>query len=178
MRKTLDAIDRVADFSGFLAMLMLAALVGSMMFEVIARYVFGTPTIWAFDISYMLNGTIFLMGAAYALKEDAHVRIDFLSTRLPLRFQQLLNAFIYALVLAPIFGALTWFALRKALRAFERGQVEMVSPWAPLMWPFYTVLALGLLFMTLQLLAEAARFALSDKAPGATGHELADTEAL
>lgn len=178
MRNVLAIIDKVSDFSGFVSMLMLGCLVASMIYEVVARYVFGTPTLWAFDISYMLNGSIFLMGAGYALKADAHVRIDFLSSRMPMRTQQALNAAVYALVLAPIFASFTYVAIGRAYKALRTSEVEMVSPWAPLMWPFYSAIALGLFFMTLQLVCEATRFAWDGKKPGTTGHELQETEAL
>ncbi|QPC44116.1 TRAP transporter small permease subunit [Kaustia mangrovi] len=178
MTRLLDAVDGISGIAGAIAMAMLAVLVGSMIFEVVARYVFGAPTIWAFDISYMLNGSIFLMGAAYALKADAHVRIDFLSSRLPERVQRIVNAAVYALVLAPVFAIFSYIGIEKTVKAYRTAEVEMVSPWAPLMWPFYAALAAGLLVMTLQLLAEAARFALGHKSPGSTEHELEDTEAL
>ena len=46
---------------------------------------------------------------------------------------------------------------QKAWRAFMTGEVETVSPWAPLMWPFYSVLAIGLGALALQLAAEGLR---------------------
>lgn len=65
-----------------MAACMTLALVLMMIYEVFARYALHSPTLWAFDVSYMLNGCIFLLGCAYALKEEAHVRVDFLSSRL------------------------------------------------------------------------------------------------
>src|SRR5262245_25055201 len=47
-------------------------------YEVFSRYIFLAPTEWAFDASYMLYGTLFMMGGAYALARNAHVRGDFL----------------------------------------------------------------------------------------------------
>ena len=52
-------------------------LVLAVSYEVIARYFFHTPTIWVFDVTYMLYGTIFMLGAAYALHKGAHIRTDF-----------------------------------------------------------------------------------------------------
>jgi len=133
------------------------ALVAAMLYEVVARYVFDAPTLWAFDISYMLNGCIFLLGAAYALKESAHVRIDFLYQRFPIGLRNLIDRTMYLIVLFPLFSFLTWIACVKAWRAWLGIEVEAVSPWAPLMWPFYSVIALGLALFTLQLLAEGLR---------------------
>ncbi|MDA7948942.1 MAG: TRAP transporter small permease subunit [Hyphomicrobiaceae bacterium] len=166
--KLLNSIDRVAGLFGLVAMGLLAALIGSMIYEVAARYVFDAPTLWAFDISYMLNGSLFLIGSAYALKADAHVRIDFLSTALPVRVQQLWNAFIYLLVLVPIFAIFSYVAIGKAYKAYITNEVEMVSPWAPYVWPFFAAGALGIALLALQLFAEGNRFFLGQKQPGQT----------
>ena len=47
-------------------------------YEVVVRYAFRAPTPWAFDLSYMLYGTLFMMAGAYTLSRDGHVRGDFL----------------------------------------------------------------------------------------------------
>src|SRR5262245_12711967 len=47
-------------------------------YEVFSRYMFRAPTDWAFDASYMLYGTLFMMAGAYALSRNAHVRGDFI----------------------------------------------------------------------------------------------------
>lgn len=167
MTVLLRGCDALAEGLGWVARIVTLVLVGSMLYEVVARYVFNAPTMWAFDISYMLNGVLFLLGAAYALKHDAHVRIDFLSQKFPLRVQQGINAVVYLLVLLPLVGAFSWIATGKAYRAYLTGAVEEVSPWAPLMWPFYGALALGLWAMTLQLLAEGIKFARGQARPGA-----------
>lgn len=152
--KTVDAISRVLSR---VAELVTLVLVASMIYEVVARYVFSAPTLWAFDISYMCTGTLFVLGAAYALREDAHVRIDFLATRMPVRLRQMVEAFVFILLLTPIYGGLSWFAVKRAWRAFATSEVEMVSPWAPLVWPFYSLLAIGLIALTLQLLVQGLR---------------------
>ena len=53
--------------------LLLTAGVG---YEVFVRYAIRDPTSWAFDISYMMYGTLFMMAGAYALSRDSHVRGD------------------------------------------------------------------------------------------------------
>jgi TRAP-type mannitol/chloroaromatic compound transport system permease small subunit len=132
-------------------------LVAAMIYEVAARYLFGAPTLWAFDLSYMATGVLFVLGAAQALREDAHVRIDFLSARFPARWRRGIDGVVFLLLLTPLFAMLSKVAVLKAWRAYLSGEVETVSPWAPLMWPFYALLALGLVALTLQLAAEGGR---------------------
>lgn len=160
-----------------LGKLALFLLICAMVFEVIARYGFGAPTLWAFDISYMMNGSIFLLGAAYALKVDAHVRIDFLSQKMPLRFQQLLNGVLYIFIMAPVFGIFSFYASKKAIHAVLSGEVESVSPWVPYMWPFYSVIAIGLIAFTLQFIAEGLKYLMGQRRPG-EGAEHAEMEGM
>ncbi len=175
----LTAIDRISDLSAWVAKGMLLALIGAMIWEVAARYIFDSPTLWAFDISYMLNGTIFLLGAGFTLKADAHVRIDFLSSALPLKAQQWLNAFFYLCILLPVFSAFAYIASKKALQAFTTLEVESVSPWAPFVWPFYSVIAIGLWVLALQFIADGIRYLQQQKIPGDhNGEMVTDEESL
>lgn len=157
MSRILGIIDRISALLSRVAEAMTLILVASMIYEVVARYVFGAPTIWAFDISYMCTGTLFVLGAAYALKQDAHVRIDFLAQKMPPVVRQRIEGGVFLCLVLPIFGGLSWVAVTRAWRAFVDGEVEMVSPWAPLMWPFYSMLALGLVALTLQVFAQGCR---------------------
>lgn len=171
-----NIFERFSTVLGAFGRLAIFALIVSMLYEVVARYVFGAPTLWAFDVSYMLNGSIFLLGSAYSLRKDAHVRIDFLSQKFPQRVQQYVNGLIYLLVMAPICFAFTWIAGNKALKAFMTGELEKVSPWAPHVWPFYSVIALGLLAFSLQFIIEAIKYLSGAKLPGETESELQDLE--
>lgn len=67
-------------------------------------------------------------------------------------------------------GGLTYVAGRRAWHAFANGEVEHVSAWAPLMWPFYLALALGLAGLTYQLIVDAALFIGNRKQPGNKEH--------
>ncbi|SMO74473.1 TRAP transporter small permease subunit [Ruegeria faecimaris] len=172
MTTILRVIDAIAGALALLGRCVIFALIVAMLYEVVARYAFGAPTLWAFDISYMLNGSVFLLGAAYALRCDVHVRIDFLSQRMPMRAQQLLNGAVFLLVMTPITTIFAWVASKKAWKALITGEVESVSPWAPVVWPFYTVIAVGLAALALQFLAEAIKLLSGRKNPGEAPGEL------
>lgn len=156
----LNWIDRISRGIAWLAMLLIVGLIATMFFEVIARYGFNAPTIWSYDISYMLNGTIFLLGSGYVLSKNLHVRVDFLSTRMPVPMQHTVNLLFDLLVLLPAIAWVSYRAAGKAWRSLETGAVEVVSPWAPVIWPFEAGIALGLLGLTLQLLATIIRHAI------------------
>jgi TRAP-type mannitol/chloroaromatic compound transport system permease small subunit len=167
--RALGWIDAVTRLAGRVGMVCAAALIVSMLWEVVARYAFDAPTIWASDLSTMLNGAILVLGAGYAVLADAHVRIDFLSSRLPLRVQHAANLAVVAALLVPITGWLTWVAAGRAVRAYARQEVDLMTSWRPLLWPFYTVIALGLAVLFLQLLARAVRHAIGVRYGGPLG---------
>jgi len=153
----LPPLDRVSRWLAVVAQVMIVVLIGVMFFEVVARRIFNSPTIWSVDIVYMVNGTLFLMGASYTLLREKHVRIDFLSSRLPLRVQHLINAAFYSALLLPLLYLTTHSSVRKAWRAFERGTVENMSTWEPLIWPFLAGIAIGLLGLALQVVLHLIR---------------------
>ena len=156
-RALLGLADGISIVLGYVSQVMLLVLIASMLYEVVARYGFGAPTLWAFDVAYMSTGVLFVLGAAECLRRDAHVRIDFLSARLPARVRGAIDGTAYLLLLCPTFGWLAYVAGSRAWRAYVTGEVETVSPWAPLMWPFYSALTIGLAALALQLAAEGIR---------------------
>jgi TRAP-type mannitol/chloroaromatic compound transport system permease small subunit len=155
----LRAADALSRAAGVVAVAAAVALIGAMLWEVGARYLFRAPTIWAADLAAWLNGAVFLLGAGWALLADAHVRIDFLASRLPPRVRAAVEAAFMALVMLPVAGLLAHTAFWRTLRAVERGEVELVSSWRPPLWPFYAVAAAGLAVFALQVLAQAVRAA-------------------
>lgn len=141
-------------------MLLVLVLIGVMIVEVVARRFLGAPTIWANDVTYMTNGTIFLLAAAWTLRCQGHVRIDFLSSRLPVRLQHALNLAFYLVIFLPALGLTCSESWTKAWRAYLRGTRENMSTWEPLIWPFLAGITLGVLGLTLQVVLESVRHAI------------------
>ncbi|AWG35572.1 TRAP transporter small permease subunit [Alcaligenes aquatilis] len=154
-------IDFVALVSARLAQFAAAILVTAMVWEVFARYVLHAPTVWAFDIAYMMNGAIFLLGMAWVMRQNEHISIDVVRKHLPKSFARISDVVLYLLVLFPLFAVLSKVGINKAWMAWKLNEVEMVSPWAPVMWPFYACIAIGLVAFTLQLLAHGLRCAVN-----------------
>lgn len=146
-------------------MLLVLVLVAVMIVEVIARRFLGAPTIWANDVTYMTNGTIFLLAAAWTLRRDVHVRIDFLSSRLPARLQHAINLAFYLLIFLPALVLTCSESWNKAWRAYVRGTRENMSSWEPLIWPFLAGITLGVVGLTLQVALESIRHAIGIKDP-------------
>lgn len=153
------AIDRLSLALAVVAMAQIIILIGTMLYEVVARYGFDRPTLWSGDIVYMMNGTLFLLGAAWTLQRNQHVRIDFLSVRMPIRAQHVANLLFYLLLFLPVLGVVSYATMFKTWVAYRDGELEQMSGWEPKIWPFYAGLTLGLVALALQAIAEAIRHA-------------------
>ena len=161
LRGLLAVVDRATDIAAALAMLMIVLMIGTVLFEIVSRQVFRAPTIWAFDVSYMLNGSLFMLGAAYTLRKGGHVRVDFLFEKLPAVLQHALQLLLYLCLLLPVLWLGTNVAISRAHRAWVRGTLENASAWEPVLWPFLTALALGLTLLVAQIAVEAVRSAIA-----------------
>ena len=149
MYKAITVIDRISFLFGLIAVALFAGLVIDMMYEVIARRLFDSPTLWANDIAYMSNGALFLLAAGYTLFHNEHIRIDFLSSRLPMKQQDIANCLAYALILWFLVNACEG-TLVEFTEAFESGELEPTSPWAPVIWPFYLGISAAALLLVWQ----------------------------
>ncbi|MEM9522926.1 MAG: TRAP transporter small permease subunit, partial [Pseudomonadota bacterium] len=92
------AFDRVSVFLGRVTMMLIVLLTSVMIFEVVLRYVFERPTLWANELSLWLAGFVFLLAGLYAMQQRSHIRIFLLYDILPRGFQRLCDAISTALI--------------------------------------------------------------------------------
>src|SRR2546425_12338290 len=85
MQRYLLFIDDLSTWVGKTFAWCIIALTLATSYDVVMRYVFSSPTGWAYDTEYILYGTLFMMAGAYTLSQDAHVRGDFISRSVPFK---------------------------------------------------------------------------------------------
>jgi TRAP-type mannitol/chloroaromatic compound transport system permease small subunit len=151
------AIDRFTDTTGTWIAWLNVPLVAVVAYEVIARYAFGAPTSWSFDLTYMLYSAIFMLGAAYALHKGAHIRTDFFFEKWSIRTQGVIDSIAYIVFFFPslflfllVSGAEGWYA-------FEIGETSEQTPWRPILWPFKMVVPLTCLLLMIQGVSETIK---------------------
>ena len=151
------AIDRFTDTTGTWVAWLNVPLVLVVSYEVIARYAFSAPTIWSFDLTYMLYGTIFMLGAAYTLHKGAHIRTDFFFERWSVRTQGLIDSIAYVVFFFPALLIFFWVSGSEGWYAFEIGEVSEQTPWRPILWPFKMVIPLACLLLLVQGVSETIK---------------------
>ena len=158
MRRALVRLaDALSSATAALGVAALFALLAVMLFEVVARYGFGAPTVWGSDLAAMLTGALFLLGGARTLREGGHVRIDVLSSRLPAPVRRTIGAAFDLLLLLPTLGVLVHAAGRHTARAYARGEVDLAMAWRVPVWPAGALVTATLAVLALQVVAERLR---------------------
>ena len=104
----LHTADRISTWVGKAFSWLIVVLMLMVVVEVFKRYALNAPTAWVFDASNMLYGTLFMMGGAYTLAQDGHVRGDFLYGNFKPRTQASIDLALYIVFFLPGIAALTW----------------------------------------------------------------------
>ncbi len=157
MGKTITKIDRFSLWIGRIVCWLTIPLFGAMVIEVIARYAFIAPTMWAYDISRMFAGALFMLGSGYALSKGVHIRADFLYRNWPIRIQGSVDLFLYLFFYFPGLIIFLWMATDFAYLSWIRGERGMDTAWMPIMGPIKTCLPLGVFFLIIQGISETLK---------------------
>mgnify|MGYP000218171917 CR=1 FL=1 len=158
--KLLNLIDNISDWSGRLNRWLGLALSLVVIYEVAARYVFNSPTIWAFDTAMMITSTLFLMGGAYLLKEDAHIRVDVLYDLMPNASKKIVDISFYLICFFPFTLVMVWFGTKAAVYSFNAEEISNTSQWGELIFWWRAMLPLAFLLLLLQGCANFVRIVL------------------
>lgn len=152
----LRAIERASEWAGVFGACLIVPLVLATCYEVFARYLFGAPTIWAYEVGYTLTGAHFLLGMAFTLKYGEHIRIDIFSGKFSPRARAVIDLLGYAIVL-PLTAWLTlylFYYLRTGYVTNEKsGQSALNLP----VWPLRVIFCLAFLLLALQVTAEVMK---------------------
>jgi TRAP-type mannitol/chloroaromatic compound transport system permease small subunit len=152
--KTIAALDAIGEWSGKVFAWLVIPLMLALCYEVIARYLFKAPTLWAYDLSYMLYGSHFMLGAGYALVNKAHIRTDFFYAKWSVRRQGLIDALLYLFFFFPglfFFFLAGWDAAQHSWSIREKSDA---SAWRPIVYPFKTVMPVTAALLMLQGVSE------------------------
>jgi TRAP-type mannitol/chloroaromatic compound transport system permease small subunit len=146
-------IERVVTVIGIGAAMLLVPLVLATCWEVFSRYVMGAPTDWAYEVGYILTGAHFLLGLAYTLKQDLHIRIDVFTSFMSARTRALIDAAAYTVML-PLLVWLAWMLGEYLVAGYVRGERSGQSALNPPVWPFRLVFTVSFTLFALQVLVE------------------------
>ena len=157
LRKLLRGIDRISIWTGKAVSFAVFTMVIIIAYDVILRYAFRAPTVWQYDISYMLGGSVIMLGSGYVHYKRKHVRVDIFYNSFSPRLRLSLDVFFTLVFFFPFITGVLMAAIEHAIHAYRIKEFSEVGFWRPIMWPFRTSVAVGLIILWLQGLANFIR---------------------
>ena len=155
MKTLLKTIDATSEWSGKLVSLMFYAMMGVLVWEVVVRYAFNAPTIWAHGISVRIFAAYAVLAGAYVLLHKGHIAMDLVYSRFPLRTKAIVD-----LITAPLFfafcGVLLWYGSSFAWTSLMMLELDDTAFRAPI-YPIKLMVPVGAFLILLQGLAKYSR---------------------
>ena len=147
-----QGVAKINDWIGeFVAYWSLIA-VGVYYYEVMARYVFNSPTNWAHESMFLMFGMQYLLAGGFVLREGGHVRVDVLYMRFSRRTKAMVDVltsvFFFMFMLALVITGWTFF-----LDSYRVQEVSFTE-WGISYWPIKFALPLGAFLLCLQGIAQ------------------------
>ncbi len=115
------------------------------------------PTIWAYDLTRMIYGAMFMLGAGYGLSKGIHIRADFLYRNWSDRSQGTVDFFLYCILYFPGMAFLLYNGFEYAFGAFDKNERAMDTAFMPLLWPVRSAIPIGVFLLILQGVSETLK---------------------
>ena len=157
MTRFLFFIDSLSTWVGKSFAWLILVLTSGVSYEVFVRYVLGSPTTWAFDISYISYGALFLMAGAYTLSRNGHVRADVVYRFWRPRVQAAVDLTLYIVFFLPAVTAWIYSGWWYAKMSVQFREVSIFSPAGVPVFPLKALIPVTGVLLLLQGLAEVIR---------------------
>ena len=157
MQRLFLTVDKISTWFGQLFAWAIVALTLLIGWEVVSRYFFNAPHAWAFDATYMLYGTLFMMAGAYTLSKNGHVRGDVLYGFFTPRTQAFFDLVLYVAFFIPGVVALAWAGYTFAAESFAIQEHSSVTADGPPIYPFKAIIPIAGVLLLAQGLVEIFR---------------------
>ena len=136
MRRAIGLIDAISLWTGRVVACLILPMVAGLTWEVVARYGFNAPTVWAYDMTFMLYGSFFMIGSAFTLQRKGHIRTDSFYAEWSPRRQAWVDLICYVLMFLPFAGVFAFVGWGYFVKAYVTHETFVSSSWQPITWPF------------------------------------------
>jgi len=155
-RGGIDAINAVSEWSGQVVAWLCLGLVFTFVADVIARKYFSSIS-WANDMGYFLYSIHFMIGAAFTLKRNGHIRTDFQYRKWSHRRQGITDSIVYAFLFIPALCVALWVSVGKGKKSFDLREEVITSNSGLPLWVLKVMLPIALVLWLLQSISELVK---------------------
>ncbi|MDH5534582.1 MAG: TRAP transporter small permease subunit [Betaproteobacteria bacterium] len=177
LNRILLGIDQFSRSVGHAFAWLIIVLTFGTSYEVFVRYALNNPTSWAFDMSYILYGGLFIMSGAYALSRNSHVRGDVFYRLWPIRWQAGVELVLYFIFFFPGVTSLMIAGYYYASDSIRVGEVSVNSPIGVPIWQLKGLIPIAGALLWIQGVAQVIRCVITLK-EGRWPQQLHDVEEL
>jgi TRAP-type mannitol/chloroaromatic compound transport system permease small subunit len=157
MLSFINFADRLSAWFGKAFGWLIILMTFGMSYEVFVRYLLNKPTPWSLDVSFIMYGTLFMMGGAYTLSQGGHVRGDFLYRLWRPRTQAIVDLVLYVFFFFPGILALIFTGWKYSSRSWGYSEVSINSPAGIPIYQFKSVMVAAGILLFIQGLAQMCR---------------------
>ncbi len=161
IEKSIVFIEKINTIVGKLSCNLIFVFMFLMVYEVIARYFFESPTIWVHELCGYLFAAYVALTGGWVLLQKGHVAVDIIYQYFPTKIKFIADLLV-SMVALFMFIVLFWQGYKYAWHAFATNQ-HSHTLFAPLLWPVKALLPLGAVFFILQIFADLGKTILEFK---------------
>ncbi len=157
LRKLERLIDRLSLATGWLAGWLCVLMIGVIFTDVIIRYFFHGGSIAMQELEWHLFAAVFLLGAAYTVREDANVRVDIFYARMTPRRKALIDICGYTFFVIPMCSLILYSSWDFVSYSYQLGETSGDPGGLPYRFAFKALLPIGYGLVLIQSLAVISR---------------------
>lgn len=141
--------DAVTRWCFYIGAFLIGAMAVTITYDVIMRYALSRPNIWAMQSSEYIAIYSTFLAAAWILRNEGHVTIDLVTSRLTPRTQAVLNI-ITSIIGVCVCAILLWQSSKELVNSFQKGIATNYYPWVVTEWPTFAAVPFGSLLLSIQ----------------------------
>lgn len=157
LRKFERAVNNISGAFGWLAGWLCILMIAVVFIDVVARYLFESGSIAMQELEWHLFAAVFLLGAAYTMRENANVRVDVFYERMSIRKKAIVDLFGTVFFVIPMCTLILYSAYDFVAYSYAVQEVSNDPGGLPYRFAFKALLPLGYLLVLIQSLAVISR---------------------
>ena len=148
MKKIVSTIDHISTLTGKAVSSIMFLVVGIVCYEVVMRHLFKMPTVWASEAVVFCCAFLYVLGAAWTLRENRHVKIDMIWEKFSPRGKRIIDSITYVFF-AFYMGMMLWVGMKFARESLQLSETSG-SPWNPPVYPVKIAFVIGIILLLAQ----------------------------
>jgi TRAP-type mannitol/chloroaromatic compound transport system permease small subunit len=157
MNKVIQIIEALSEYSGRYVSYLIIPLILTIVYSVTTRYFFNSVVHWSFEMTLFMFGIMVMIGGAYTLKHQSHVRVDVLPAYLGHRWKCYLDIFSFLVVIA-VCCVITYLSTRTAwVSTLRLERSSLQTPFDPQIWWFKWMIPISTTLIGLQAIVEIVK---------------------